>query len=96
MAKQRDDGVMEKRRMKVAKRFERGKGASEVARILKVRRQSAHERLDRRRQWHRRCVQGEFLFVRQVRRERLNGPEVTSNSIPTKPLASSAACCGMM
>lgn len=43
MAKQRDHGVMEKRRLKAAKLFARGKGPSEVARLLKVRRQSAHE-----------------------------------------------------
>lgn len=33
---------MEKRRLKAAKYFEQGKGASEVAGLLKVRRQSAH------------------------------------------------------
>lgn len=43
MAKQRDHGVMEKRRLKAVKFFEAGKSASEVARLLKVRRQSAHE-----------------------------------------------------
>lgn len=39
---------MEKRRLKAAKLFAQGKGASEVARLLKVRRQSAH---DWQRQW---------------------------------------------
>src|SRR5450432_2843427 len=34
---------MEKRRLKAAKLFARGKGPSEVARLLKVRRQSAHD-----------------------------------------------------
>ena len=43
MAKQRDHGVMEKRRLKAAKLFDQGKGPSEVARVLKVRRQSAHD-----------------------------------------------------
>ena len=43
MAKQRDHGVMEKRRLKAARLFDEGKGPSEVARVLKVRRQSAHE-----------------------------------------------------
>ncbi len=48
MAKQRDHGAMEKRRLKAAKLFAEGKGPSEVARLLKVRRQSAH---DWQRQW---------------------------------------------
>lgn len=48
MAKQRDHGAMEKRRLKAAKLFGEGKGPSEVARLLKVRRQSAH---DWQRQW---------------------------------------------
>ena len=48
MAKQRDHGMMEKRRLKAAKLFAQGKGPSEVARLLKVRRQSAH---DWQRQW---------------------------------------------
>ena len=43
MAKQRDHGTMEKRRLKAAKLFGQGKGPSEVARLLKVRRQSAHD-----------------------------------------------------
>lgn len=42
MAKQRDHVVMETRRLKAAALFERGLGPSEVARRLKVRRQSAH------------------------------------------------------
>src|SRR6187402_1698311 len=42
MSKQRDHRAMEKRRAKAAVLFEEGKGASEVARVLKVRRQSAH------------------------------------------------------
>jgi transposase len=42
MAKQRDHTVMEQRRMKAAEYFEAGKGASEVAKLLGVRRQSAH------------------------------------------------------
>lgn len=51
MAKQRDHGAMEKRRLRAAKLFAKGKGASEVARLLKVRRQSAHD-------WQRRWQQG--------------------------------------
>lgn len=51
MAKQRDHGAMEKRRIKAAKLFAQGKGPSEVARLLKVRRQSAHD-------WQRRWQAG--------------------------------------
>jgi transposase len=51
MAKQRDHGAMEQRRLKAAKLFEAGKGPSEVARMLKVRRQSAHD-------WQRRWQTG--------------------------------------
>lgn len=47
MSKQRDHGMMEKRRLKAAGYFEQGKGASEVAQLLKVRRQSAHAWLRR-------------------------------------------------
>jgi transposase len=47
MGKQRDHAAMEKRRLKASKLFEQGKGASEVARRLKVRRQSAHEWMQR-------------------------------------------------
>lgn len=43
MCKARDHVEMEKRRLKAAKYFERGLGASEVARKLGVRRQSAHD-----------------------------------------------------
>jgi transposase len=43
MSKERDHGAMEKRRLKAAKLFAAGKGASEVARLLQVRRQSAHD-----------------------------------------------------
>lgn len=43
MSKQRDHQRMEKRRLKAAKLFNQGKGPSEVARLLKVRRQSAHD-----------------------------------------------------
>ncbi len=42
MAKQRDHGAMEQRRLKAAELFAEGKGASEVGRLLGVRRQSAH------------------------------------------------------
>jgi transposase len=42
MAKCRDHKVMEKRRLKAVALFEKGLGPSEVARRLKVRRQSAH------------------------------------------------------
>ena len=42
MAKQRDHVAMEKRRLRAAAFFEKGFGPSEVARRLKVRRQSAH------------------------------------------------------
>lgn len=42
MTKQRDHAEMERRRLKAAKLFEQGKGPSEVARLLQVRRQSAH------------------------------------------------------
>lgn len=42
MAKQRDHAAMEKRRLKAAELFAKGKGASEVARLLGVRKQSAH------------------------------------------------------
>jgi len=48
MGRQRDHGAMEERRLKAAKLFGQGKGPSEVARLLKVRRQSAH---DWQRQW---------------------------------------------
>jgi transposase len=51
MAKKRDHEEMEKRRLKAARMFARGKGASEVARALKVRRQSAHE-------WRKRWKEG--------------------------------------
>src|SRR5258708_37966378 len=51
MVQQRDHGAMEKRRLKAAKLFAQGKGPSEVARLLKVRRQSAHD-------WQRRWQQG--------------------------------------
>lgn len=43
MAKPRDHEAMEKRRLKAGKLFAQGKGPSEVARLLQVRRQSAHE-----------------------------------------------------
>ena len=43
MSKQRDHQEMEKRRLKAAKYFDRGLGASAVARRLGVTRQSAHE-----------------------------------------------------
>jgi transposase len=42
MGKKRDHTAMEQRRMRAAKYFEKGKGASEVAKLLGVRRQSAH------------------------------------------------------
>ena len=42
MTQTRDHGAMEKRRLKAAQLFDEGKGPSEVARVLKVRRQSAH------------------------------------------------------
>jgi transposase len=42
MTKQRDHEALEKRRLQAAKLFAGGKGPSEVARLLKVRRQSAH------------------------------------------------------
>ena len=42
MAKQRDHTAMEQRRLKAAGYFEEGKSASEVAKLLGVRRQSAH------------------------------------------------------
>lgn len=51
MAKQRDHEAMEQRRLKAAKLFAQGKGPSEVARLLKVRRQSAHD-------WQRRWRDG--------------------------------------
>jgi transposase len=51
MAQQRDHGAMEKRRLKAAELFAQGKGPSEVARLLKVRRQSAHA-------WQRQWQQG--------------------------------------
>jgi transposase len=47
MSEQRDHAAMEQRRAKAAKLFARGKGASEVARRLGVRRQSAHAWLQR-------------------------------------------------
>jgi transposase len=59
MAKQRDHGVMEKRRLKAAKLFARGKGPSEVARLLKVRRQSAHE-------WQQRWRDGGIAALRSA------------------------------
>jgi transposase len=43
MTKQRDHIAMESRRMKAAEYFGEGKSAGEVARLLGVRRQSAHE-----------------------------------------------------
>lgn len=43
MSKARDHVEMEKRRLKAARYFERGMGASEVARKLGVKRQSAHQ-----------------------------------------------------
>src|SRR6201999_1740998 len=42
MSKTRDHAAMEERRLKAAEYFAEGKGASEVARLLGVRRQSAH------------------------------------------------------
>ncbi len=42
MGPKRDHAAMEERRLKAAKLFDQGKGASEVARLLGVRRQSAH------------------------------------------------------
>ncbi len=47
MAQKRDHAAMEKRRLKAAKLFAAGHGASEVARRLKVRRQSVHVWLQR-------------------------------------------------
>lgn len=47
MGPKRDHKAMEKRRLKAAKLFGEGKTASEVARLLGVRRQSAHEWLQR-------------------------------------------------
>ena len=43
MGKQRDHAAMEKRRLKAADYFAEGRSAAEVARLLGVRRQSAHE-----------------------------------------------------
>lgn len=43
MAKKRDHTEMEKRRLRAAEYFAEGKGASEVARLVGVRRQSAHD-----------------------------------------------------
>lgn len=43
MTSKRDHGAMERRRLKAAKLFAAGEGASEVARLLQVRRQSAHD-----------------------------------------------------
>ena len=57
MAKQRDHGAMEQRRLKAAKLFAQGKGPSEVARSLKVRRQSAHD-------WQRRWRDGGTVALR--------------------------------
>jgi transposase len=57
MAKQRDHGEMELRRLKAAKLFEQGKGPSEVARVCKVRRQSAHD-------WQRRWREGGAAALR--------------------------------
>ena len=51
MAQQRDHGRMEQRRLKAAKLFAQGKNPSEVARLLGVRRQSAHD-------WQRRWLAG--------------------------------------
>ena len=47
MTTKRDHTEMEKRRLKASKLFEKGKGASEVARLLGVRKQSAHAWLGR-------------------------------------------------
>ena len=57
MAKQRDHGAMEKRRLKAAKLFARGQSPSEVARLLKVRRQSAHD-------WQQRWQEGGVAALR--------------------------------
>lgn len=57
MAKQRDHGALEKRRLKAAKLFGQGKGASEVARLLEVRRQSAHA-------WQRQWQEGGVAALR--------------------------------
>lgn len=57
MAKERDHGAMEKRRLKAAKLFAAGKGASEVARLLQVRRQSAHD-------WQQRWEKGGVAALR--------------------------------
>jgi transposase len=55
MAKQRDHAAMERRRLKAAGYFEGGKSASEVAKLLGVRRQSAHGWLQA---WRRTGVKG--------------------------------------
>lgn len=43
MSKERDHGLMEQRRLKAGRLFGRGKNPGEVAKLLGVRRQSAHE-----------------------------------------------------
>lgn len=55
MAKKRDHRAMEQRRLKAAKYFARGQRASEVAKLLGVRRQSAHAWWQA---WHKAGVQG--------------------------------------
>lgn len=72
MSKQRDHWQMEKRRLKAAVYFERGLGASEVARKLGVKRQSAHA-------WKKAWEQGGKDLLRSSgsagRKSRLNASE---------------------
>ena len=57
VTKQRDHAAMEERRLKAGKLFDQGKGPSEVARLLQVRRQSAHD-------WQRRWQKGGLAALR--------------------------------
>ena len=57
MTKQRDHAELEKRRLRAVKLFEQGKGPSEVARLLQVRRQSAHS-------WQQRWAKGGAAALR--------------------------------
>ena len=77
MAKPRDHVAMEKRRLKAGKLFDQGKGTSEVARLLQVRRQSAHD-------WQKRWQKG---GVAALRSRGAAGPKAKLNPAQREEIA---------
>ena len=77
MTKQRDHALMEKRRLKAAQLFAQDQGPSEVARRLRVRRQSAHA-------WQQRWRKG---GVAALRSRGAAGPKAKLNAAQREEMA---------